>query len=307
MVTYDDFLQSCYDLADDMSAGNQAFLIRMGNTAYRRAMRYFGRQFEERTKTTTTVAGQQYYQLPIDYAFGKSFKTLVGAYSYPTVEVLSQTEWDELNRITTLSNTRPTRHYIRLNAGIGGDEVGFWPTPSASGDPITFVYEAVPSDVLQPATLGMTGSLSNASNLLNDSASTFTPLLIGRYFCIQPPYGDGQYYKVTQYVSSTQLGLQNYYEGPTFTTEPYGIYDLFGIAEEAQMVPVYYAMWHFYLMRRNKDLADYYKEMHDEEMKKCRDNEVAKSHDNIISRRGGDNGAFLDYPPWFPSNGITPS
>jgi NADH:ubiquinone oxidoreductase subunit len=305
MVTYDDFLQTCYDLADDASAGNKAFLVRMGNTAYRRAMRYFGRQFEERTKTTTTVAGQQYYQLPIDYAFGKSFKTLVGAYSYPTKEVLSQTEWDNLNRITTLSNTRPTRHYIRLNSGIGGDEVGFWPTPSATGDPITFVYEAVPSDVVQPALLGTTGVLTNASNAFTDSAGIFNIAQVGRYLCAQPPYGDGQYYRITNYTSATAVTLQNYYEGATYTGATYGIYDLFGIAEEAQMVPVYYAMWHFYLMRRNPTLTKSYKEMHDEEMKKCRENEVAKSHDNIITRRGGDNGALLDYPPWFPSNGIT--
>lgn len=306
MVTYDDFVQTCYDLADDNTAKNLAFILRIGNIGYRRAMRYFGRQFEERTKTANTVAAQQYYQLPIDYAFSKTFKVLVGTYSYPTEEVRGQKEWDDLNRITTISNTRPTKHFIRLNAGIGGDEVGFWPIPSVSNEPITFVYEAVPANIGQAAVLSTTGSLSNGSATLTDTAATFNTALVGRYFYAAPPVGDGQYYKVSAYVSSTSLTIQNYYEGPTFSNAAYGFYDLFGLPEEAQMLPVYYTMWHFYLMRQNDELARQYKEDYNEEMKKARENEASKSRDSIISR-GGNLGRSLDYPEWFPSGGITPN
>lgn len=304
MVTYDQFLQTCYDLADDSSGKNQAFILRMGNIGYRRAMRYFGRQFEERTKTTTTVAGQQYYQLPVDYTFAKSLKTLVGTYQYPTEEVKGQKEWDDLNRSTNISNTRPTKHFIRLNAGIGGDEIGFWPTPSASGNLITFVFETVPANVGQAAFTSTTGSLTATSNLLNDTSGTFTPSLVGRYFFADPPTGDGQYYKVSQYISSTQVGLQNYYEGPTFANASYSICDLFGLAEEAQMIPVYYAMWHFYLMRQNPGLAKDYELMHNDEMERAQENETSKSRDLIISRNNGVVRS-LDYPEWFPSSGIT--
>lgn len=304
MVTYDDFIQMCYDFANDNSAGSLAFINRMGNVGYKRAMRYFGRQFEERTKTTTTVAGQQYYQLPIDYTFSKSFKILVGSYSYPTEEVRGQEEWDALNRQTNFSNTRPLRHFIRLNTGVGGDEVGFWPTPSASGNAITFVFEAVPASIGQVAVLSTTGSITGSSATLSDTAATFTPLLVGRYMYIPPPYGDGQYYRINQYVSSTQLGIQNYYEGATVANQSYGIYDLFGLTEEAQMIPVYYTMWHFYLMRQNDELAGEYKNMHDEEIKKAKENQASKSRDTII-KRGNRDIQPLDYPIYFPSNGIT--
>jgi hypothetical protein len=305
MVTYDDFIQTCYDLADDSSPKNLAFILRVGNIGYRRAMRYFGRQFEERTKTTGTIAGQQYYQLPVDFEFAKSVKTLVGTYQYPTEEVRSQREWDELNRITTISNSRPTRHFIRLNAGIGGDEIGFWPIPSASFEPITFVFEAVPANISQPAFSAGQVSVGSGSATVTGNAAAFTQSLVGRYLSIQPPSGDGQYYRVSNYVSPTQLTIQNYWEGPAVTNAGFQIQDLFGLAEESQMVPVYYAMWHFYLMRQNKDLADFYKEMHDEEMKKAQENEATKSHGTIITRRGGSSRS-LDYPEWFPSAGITP-
>lgn len=306
MVTYDQFLQTCYDLAADPSPGNMAFITRVGNIGYRRAMRYFSRQFEERTKTSYTVAGQQYYQLPIDYSFAKTFKILVGSYSYPTSEVRGQQEWDAMNRLTNISNTRPLNHFIRLNSGIGGDEVGFWPTPSygdgtqANSDPITIVYEAVPNDIVQAAFTSSTGSLANGSNLLNDSAGTFTPQLLGRYFNLDQPYGDGQFYKVNQYISSTQIGLQNFYEGPTFTNQSYNICDLFGIAEEAQMIPVYYTMWHFYLMRQNPDLAAMYEKLHNTELAKGQENESSKSRDDIIIRNKMNYGQDLDYPPYFP-------
>lgn len=305
MVTYDDFLQTCYDLASDPSAANKTFINRIGNVGYRRSMRYFGRSFEERTKTSVTVAGQQYYQLPTDYAFAKSFKTLVGTYQYPTIEVRGQKEWDNLNRITNTSNTRPLRHFIRQNSGAGGDEVGFWPTPSANGNQITIVYEAVPANAGQPAVTSATGSIPNGSSTLTDPNGNFTQQLVGRYFYCPPPYGDGQYYRVTQYLSSTTLSIQNYYEGPTFTNQSYGIYDLFAISEEAQMIPVYYTMWHFYLMRQNDRLAAEYKAMHDQEMASVRENEATKSHDDVIVR-GNDLTRVLEYPEWFPSSGITP-
>ncbi len=306
MVTYDDFLQTCYDLADDVSAGNKAFLVRTGNIGYRRGMRLMGKQFEERTKTAYTVAGQQYYQLPIDYEFSKTIKTLVGTYQYPTREVRSQLEWDDLNRLTNISNTRPTRHFIRLNAGIGGSEIGFWPTPSASGNLITFVFEAVPADVGQPALLGTTGTATNASVSFVDNSASFTSAVLGRYLCAQAPVGDGQYYRISQVTSPTTLVLQNYYEGPGYITQPYGIFDLFGIAEEGQMIPVYYTMWHFYLMRRNPELARYYQELHDFEMKQLNENESDKSHGTVISRES-DAVRSLDYPEWFPSGGISGS
>lgn len=303
MVTYDDFIQTCYDLADDSTPKNTSFIQRVGNIGYRRAMRLMGKQFEERTKTTLTVAGQQYYQLPIDFSFAKSIKTLVGTYQYPTEEIRSQTKWDDLNRITNISNTRPTHHFFRLNAGIGGDEVGFWPTPSTANQPITFVFEAVPANIVQSAFTGTTGNIANASNSFTDPSATFIPSLVGRYFCAQPPYGDGQYYRVVSYVSSTTVTLQNYYEGSGVASSPYGIYDLFGIAEEGQMIPVYYTMWHFYLMRQNAGLAKLYEEMHQGELDALNENQNDKSHGTIITRADS-GGSNLDYPEWFPSAGI---
>lgn len=306
MVTYDDFLQTCYDLMDTSTAAHQAFVTRIGNIGYRRAMRYFGRQFEERTKTTTTVAGQQYYQLPVDYSFAKSMKTLVGTYQYPTDEIRSQTEWDDLNRLTNISNTRPLKHFIRLNAGIGGDEIGFWPTPSVNGQTITFVFEAVPADVGQAAFSAGQVSVINLSATVTSNAASFTPSLVGRYFSVQPPSGDGQYYRVANYVSPTSLTLVNYYEGPTASNVGFQVQDLFGIAEESQMIPVYYTMWHFYLMRRSPELAEMYRKLHNEDLEKGRENQETKSHDLIIRRSEGYDGGYgLDYPPWFPSAGIS--
>jgi len=306
MVTYDDFLQTCYDLADSNNASDQVFIQRMGNIGYRRAMRLFGRQFEERTKVTTTVALQQYYQLPIDYSFLKSVTVAVGTYQYPLEEIQSQEEWNNYNRLTSLTNTRPLKYFIRLNSGVGGEEIGLWPTPSAAGNAMTLVYESSPSAVIQPAYTSGTVSASQGSATLTGNGTAFTPSLVGRYFLASPPGGDGQFYRVSSYISATSLLLQNYLEGFSIASAPYGIYDLFGISEEAQMIPVYYTMWHYYLMRQNDTLAGEYKKMHDEDFTRCKDAESTKSR-SLVIRRGSAFNTTLDYPMWFPANGISPA
>lgn len=301
MVTYDDYIQTCYDLANDDQAANLDFIKRIGNTGYRRAMRLFGRQFEERTKTTTTVASQQYYQLPIDYTFMKSIKILVGTYQYPLTEVKGQVEWDNLNRLTNIVNQRPIKYFIRLNSGVGGDEVGIWPTPSTTGNLMTLVYEAAPKTVGNTKYTTGTVSISTATNTLIGTGTAFLPQMVGRHVQIADPQGDDQFYKVKVYLSSTQLQLENYYEGPTVSGSAYGIYELFGIAEEAQMIPVYYTLWHYFLMRQNQDKADYYRKLHDNELSVCKRNEAEKTRDGVV-KRGQNVNLAVEYPLFFPQN-----
>lgn len=305
MVTYDDFVQNCYDLGDDNTAAMQVFFPRFGKHAYRRAMRLFGRQFEERTKTTSTVALQQYYQLPVDYSFMKTVKVAVGTLSYPMDEVKGQKEWDQLNRLSNVSSDRPTKFFVRLNLGQGGDEVGFWPMPSSSGNQVTLVYNAVPRDIGQLAFMTGTVTVTTQTRTVTGSVAAFTPQMVGRFLKVSDPQGDGNFYKVSAYVSSSSLTLQNYYEGPTASVSAYGIYDLFALPEEAQMVPVYYAMWHYYLMRQNRESASLYKALYEDEFTQARQNHEAKTLDSVVSRRR-DSNLVVDYPLWFPSSGITP-
>ena len=300
MITYDDYLQNCYDLASDQTSSTLAFIKRVGNAGYRRAMKLFGKSFEERTKTAVTVALQQYYQLPADYSFMKSVKVLVGTLSYPLEEVKSQEEWDNLNRMTNISNTRPTKYFIRLNLGIAGDEVGFWPTPSAAGNTITLVYEAIPKNLGVVANTTGVVTMVNNSTAVSGTSTTFNPQMPGRFLYISDENtGDGNYYRIGSYNSSTSLTLQNYYEGPSISAVNFGIYELFALPEECQMIPVYYTMWHYYLMRQNAKLAGAYKQLHDADLKEAMRNQAAKSHDGVV-RRGRDLNLAVDYPLWFP-------
>lgn len=301
MVTYDDYLQTCYDLSGDSSGTNQTFVARLGNVAYRRAMRFFGRQFEERTKTSTTVTSQQYYQLPIDYTFLKSVKVSVGTYVYPLEEVKSQQRWDELNRMTNLTNTIPTHFFIRLNLGVGGDEVGIWPTPSSTGNVITLVYEASPKTLGISAYTTGTVSITQGTATLTGVGTGFTAQMVGRYLNVTGAQTDGQYYKVSAYVSGTSLTLQNYYEGGSVNGSTYGLYELFGLPEEAQMLPVYFTMWHYFLVRQNAKQAGVYKGLYEDEFEKAKINESEKSRDGVI-KRGGSTNLNVDYPGYFPVN-----
>lgn len=301
MVTYDDYIQTCQDLTDDSTTATRSFIVRVGQTGYRRAMKMFGQSFEERTQNTDTVAGQQYYQLPIDYSFTKTVTVLVGTQQYPLEQVTSQEQWDQLNRLTNIQNNRPTRFFVRLNIGIAGEEIGLWPTPSSSGNTFTLVYEAI------PRTLGTlkytTGQVTVTTNSLTvtGTSTAFTPAMVGRYLQVFDELGDTMFYRISAYQSPTELTLQNFYEGTTLTTANYQICELFSLPEEAQMIPVYYTAWHYYLMRQNTEKVTLYKNLHDMEFKEAKRNNSSKVHGGVI-KRGTMGNLGTPYPLWFPTN-----
>lgn len=300
MVTYDDFIQTCYDLADDSTVQTLGFISRMGNIGYRRAMKLFGRQFEERTKTSSTTAAQQYYQLPIDYSILKTITVTVGTQKLPLEEIKGQARWDDLNRMTNMTNGRPTHYFVRLNSGIAGDEVGIFPTPSTSGNVVTLVYEAIPKAIGVPAYTTGTINVANQGISVTGIGSAFTSQMIDRYFQVSIPYGDGNYYRITGVNSPTSINLQNYYEGPIATNVAYSIFELFALPEEAQMIPVYFTMWQYYLMRQNPESVKLYKGLHDDDLAQAKINQSEKTREGVV-RRGNIVTFSTNYPPYFPS------
>jgi hypothetical protein len=267
MLIFDDCQTTFQDLASDSTTDSLTFGTRMMNFGYKYILAQLGRPVTEKTVTTLTVASQQYYQLPSDYLFLKSVTVNVGGTPYPVLEEESQDNWNIINATTTQTADIPTRFFIRLSLGVGASELGFYPAPSSPNNIITFVYEATDKDLSQAKYNTGTVTVANGSPTVTGAGTTFIPDMVGRYFEIPNPAGDGLWYKIAGYTGPLVVTLGKNYNGITGGTLSYQIAEAFALPEEMQMLPVFFALQHYYGgLKHDKTEHDKYKALFDEGM-----------------------------------------
>lgn len=87
--------------------------------------------FNEASTTITTVSQQQFYPLPYDYSKLKTGTITVGQLRWNPTEILSRSDWDNLNVFPYYSD-------IPNNYFIYGRQLGFWPIPSTGSTDATY-------------------------------------------------------------------------------------------------------------------------------------------------------------------------
>lgn len=99
--------------------------------------------FNERTYTTKTKSGQQFYQLPPQVKRLIDLTVTIGDVLWLTKPAPNREYWDSLNVIQFQQNY-PSFHFV-----YNGNKVGIWPTPAADGDTITMNYQIRTRDLSQ--------------------------------------------------------------------------------------------------------------------------------------------------------------
>ena len=299
MLNWDDAILQCQDLASDYIATSLTFFKRNMNLGYKFVLADLGRSVGEKRYTASTVASRQYYQLPSDYLFLKAATITVGGQVHPVFEEESQEMWDLANVVVQTSDI-PDKYFLRPGFGIAGVEIGFAPRPSTAGNTITVTYEATDKDLSIDAYVAGTIAVTSGSADVVGTATTFTAAMVGRYLKLDS--GDGLWYKVQSFTSVTAITLENVYEGSTLTGQTYKIAEIFALPEEMQMLPVYYALW-FYFMgpKKDKEQAATYRALFVDELEKGRGRHATKSRSNIIRGRRFSNRFPRATPAYFPS------
>lgn len=301
MIIFDDTQTIIQRLAGDSSSTYTTFLNLMLNAGYKEILAVLGRPVTEKTKTTTTVAGQQGYQMPADFSCLKSIKIAVGSSTYTPDEEESQEQWDYLN-MQTLSGDIPGSYFVRPRFGFGGTEVQLYPIPSTNGNTITLVYEAIDRDLSVLKYTTDTIALTNGSATVTGSGTAFTRAMVGRYLQVTDSDGDGLWYKISGFSSSTVITLENYYQGTTDSSNNYQIAEAFGLPEDLHMLPIYYALWHYALFRRDNGQTTQYERLYLAGLQRAKQTYGSKTRSNIIkgkqrlSASGGGS-----YPSFFPA------
>ena len=299
MLTYDDSILQVQNISKDFTADNLQFIKDNLNLGYHYILAELGRSVSEKTKTTATVTSQQYYQCPRDFVFPKSLTVTIGTLKYPVEWEESQQNWDLLNSYPQTTNI-PQRAFLRKTFGINTNEIGLWPTPAASGNTITIVYEASDKDCNQVAVTAGTVTATNGSNLVDGVGTNFTANMIGRYFQAADANGDSEYYKIVNINSSTELVLENNYEGMTYAGLAYRVAQVFNIPEEMQTLPIYYCLMNYYAIKGDDSKELKNKSLFEDGLGKAKIRYSNKGKSNVIRKNYFRYG--YSYPAHFPSS-----
>lgn len=91
------------------------------------------------TGSTATIGGVQFYPFPPNYSKLKDITITVGVLRWTLDEVRTREEWDNLNVFPYYASI-PSKFYIYPGGDKSG-QIGIWPIPSTTGNPITYNYK----------------------------------------------------------------------------------------------------------------------------------------------------------------------
>lgn len=239
MISYTGYRGRFGTLSKNTTATNLA----TGDQLINDSLRYLTGKFyfNERTYTTSTVSGQQFYPLPPQVKRLIDVTVTIGSVLWLTKPAPSREYWDSLNVIQFLQDF-PSFHFV-----YNGNQVGVWPTPASSGNIITMNYQIRLRDLSQPDYT--TGSVSVTTNtaVVTSSGSTFIADMANRWIQITAPTGDGQWYQIQSVNTGTNtLTLFNNYTGPTVSGGTFTIGEMPLLAEDYQDLALYRALWIYF-------------------------------------------------------------
>lgn len=144
----------------------------------------------------------------------------------------------------------------------------------------------------------------NSTSITSNSALFASWMALGSTYITAGGDGDGQWYKISQVNSSTSATLANVYQSTSLTSNTnWSINQLMNLHPDMVDLPVYYALWKYYLFKKDKTWRDYYKNTYYAELKLAQGNWSTKSRSAIIRSKPRGN-RWTTYPSWFPPTGV---
>ena len=194
------------------------FKLRLG-ARYQDMLSHISSFITEAPKTASTVVDQQYYHYPAGVINVEAVTVQINTNFYvPLTVVESLDNWNMLNTIP-LKGTWPRFMFPRK------DDFGVFPIPTTADYVITFTPHVSDRNLSVDDYTTGTVSIPANSTVLTGSGTTFTPAMIGRWFQMsdESQQGQGKWYRISSYTSSSVLGLETSYNDATVTGKTYRI------------------------------------------------------------------------------------
>lgn len=200
--------------------------------------------FLERTTTISTVAAQQYVNLPANTERVVSVGVTIGSQQYTPISIASREEWNLINQSTSTQSNTPQYYFVEAG------RLYFFPTPSSSTtNAVSLTHRIRVSDLaIADYVTGNVSALTTATTSVTGSGTTWTAAMIGRWIKITPTStaaasGDNLWYEISAVASATSLTLTRAYGGATISANTaYTIGEVSLLPEAYQDVPLHKAL-----------------------------------------------------------------
>ncbi len=267
---------SCQQLVVFSNSDQRTVVFTQGSTAIR-----WQPGLSDTATTAITTVGVQAYPIPANVSKIKNDTITVGQLVYTPAPIQSIQEWTLLNALPYTSDI-PNYFYIYNN------QVNFWPIPSTSGNVVTFNYKARTPDLsFEDYTTGTLSGLAVGSNVVTGVGTgwatpypTGTDLLyFNLYLKITPPAGDGIWYPIQRFNSTTELVLASPIQNVTAATaSAYVIGQLPLLQEDFHDMLVHGALMTYYSsIKESKDQYNLYKDQYTDRINLLKDYASNKS------------------------------
>jgi hypothetical protein len=292
MLTFQDQYQLYQQISQDYSAAGLIIAKRDINEGGAMFLNRLGRKFNKEYITTNLVTARQYYQFPSGVLRLSEARFLQGT-NYNGAELIaSEDEWNRLNIVSSTGSV-VTHYYIR-----GFNELGVYPIPSANvTSGIQASYEPQHVDLTQADVSTGTITVSNGAVTITHSGTSFTPQMVGRWLQVTDGT-DGRWYRISSYTSSSQLSLENYYEGISGSSRTFRIGEIMKIPNAYQDAPVYYALDRFYQTQNDQKSAGTYQLRFDQKVKSAKETYArSTSRMGVKTKSSGRKASWIDLTP----------
>jgi hypothetical protein len=252
--TFTTLIQQSVDLITDPSTTASQTGLSDTATYVKKQINQLVRDLQARTNnfmtqnisTTSTVANQQGYYLPVDCHTIEAITVAVAGRNWP-IQPVELDKWLELNRTVFASTQFPT-YYLRREK-----DFLIWPTPGSSGNTITLYYNRILKDLTNADYTDGTVSVTSGVSTITGTGTTWTAAMVGRYFQVN---NDGAWYRILSWTSTTSMTLETDYDGSTAAGVNYTIGESPEIPEQMhQFIPYGVAANYYGGVRRDQETA----------------------------------------------------
>lgn len=265
MKTFAEIKAETLDQAQDSSAGATTLIGSAINQGIKKFRAKIRRDYFNEEKTFSTVASQQYYQMPEDCIRPDTIIITIGGTKYTLTYVDTKEDWYRLNQSVTTSDI-PENYWVK-----GADQFGIYPTPSTSvSNAGLLIYQRRQRDLSVADYITGTVTMTNDSAAVVGSGTTFTALMVGRTLMVEDASGEHRIgYKIAGYTDATHITLEQTYAGPTGSGKSYRIGEVPDIPEEYHESLIDYALFRYYLKRRDRSMVRDMRALFESALEEC--------------------------------------
>lgn len=250
-------IQTFQQITTEVQAGTQStsaseliLIKRDANVATQRFKSVMTRPWSRVAKKANTVADQQDYQLPRSVLRPSGVDYLYGNVYTPLMEVGSEENWNLINATPSVGIGIPRFFFPK-----GKDVISVFPVPSeAVSEGLKVYYEPKQPRMISDDFTTGTVTVTQGSTTITHSAAGFTEDMVGRYFYTTDG-SDGNDYQIVSYTNTSNLVIENYYEGPSGSGKGFLIGVVPDIPDEYHPAIMDYCYARFYLRRGDRRAA----------------------------------------------------